>query len=282
MSSYQVYVKLRGRNKDCYRKIVSTEVAIFKSQSELIHNVYPYSPETILDNGDWFKIDGFSKTEFKNEIILEDDCSVDYASIKNHEYEGIEYLFVRIEECIFFQKIGKSKLVTKKQILHFGGHYRYTENAIPLIINEYPDAIYDSEKDVLFFKRIESISNIFKGIETLYREATQEEVESFLKDDIFELVNDFSLECVKKLNRKRIALAIESFMGMNDDEKKELVEYIGHYCPNLKINDGKISIDSDENLKFVMYGINQRFYTTAIGKEQRLANSVISLSQNNT
>ena len=42
--------------------------------------------------------------------------------------------------------------------------------------------------------------------------------------------------------------------------------------------DFKFEISSEQNLKMLLYGIEQRFYTTLIGDEKRLANSVISLT----
>ena len=36
-------------------------------------------------------------------------------------------------------------------------------------------------------------------------------------------------------------------------------------------------IGSEENLKQLMYGIEQRYYTTPIGNEKRLANSITTI-----
>lgn len=53
--------------------------------------------------------------------------------------------------------------------------------------------------------------------------------------------------------------------------------YIHSYCEEqLKFDaeNNKLKIKSDQELKFLLYGIEQRFYTTLIGKEKRLTNSV--------
>lgn len=36
-------------------------------------------------------------------------------------------------------------------------------------------------------------------------------------------------------------------------------------------------ITSEESLKLLLYGIEERFYTTAIGHKKRIANSVVAL-----
>lgn len=56
-----------------------------------------------------------------------------------------------------------------------------------------------------------------------------------------------------------------------------IFSYIGEYCPSLKTPDNKFAVNSEDELKLLLYGIEQRFYTTLVGGERRLANSVIPL-----
>lgn len=55
--------------------------------------------------------------------------------------------------------------------------------------------------------------------------------------------------------------------------------YIGDYCPGLKVSENSFEVGSENELKMLLYGIEQRFYTTPVGGEKRLANSVITLNQ---
>lgn len=59
-----------------------------------------------------------------------------------------------------------------------------------LVIKDIPDAVYIIKDDKLIFRTLSSISNIFKGIEDLYREATNTEVQQFRKRFI-DLKEDF-------------------------------------------------------------------------------------------
>ena len=74
-------------------------------------------------------------------------------------------------------------------------------------------------------------------------------------------------------------LALETLKKFNPKEKKQIVKYISKYCKNLKTNEDKNTFDigSEKELKELIYGIEQRYYTTEIGNEKRLANSVIKL-----
>ncbi len=159
-----------------------------------------------------------------------------------------------------------------------GESFVYRDDWEEITIRDTPDAIYDKSTDRLYFHKLESITGIFTGVDQLYKEATQEETEAFLHEDFISLKDSFAADKVKTANRKRIALAAETLKKLNPDQRKKMAKYIGEYCPDLKTADSKFEISSEQNLKMLLYGIEQRFYTTLIGDEKRLANSVISLS----
>ena len=59
-----------------------------------------------------------------------------------------------------------------------------------------------------------------------------------------------------------------------------MLSYIESYC-EVKLTydkeNKKFEVATDDDLKLLLYGIEQRFYTTPIGQEKRLANSVMRL-----
>jgi len=108
-------------------------------------------------------------------------------------------------------------------------------------------------------------------------EATEEETIKFLNEHFIVLKNGFSSENVKKNNRKRIALAIDTLSHLKKTEQEQIFSYIGDYCPNLKNSNDSFEIGNEDDLKMLLWGIEQRFYTTPIKKEKRVANSIITL-----
>ena len=138
-----------------------------------------------------------------------------------------------------------------------------------------PDAIYCQDNDTLYFRRLESITSIFKGIDQIYREATDEETAQFLQSNFIQLGETYTAENVKTANRKRIALASKTISNLAPQDRDNIFTYIGEYCPALKTPDNKFAISGENELKLLLYGIDQRFYTTLVGNEQRIANSVI-------
>lgn len=274
----QVYVKVRLRGKaNKYRKLLSTDENLYCSPDELIESSCPYTPGATLETGEWFKISEFSEKAFSIEITQKDYETVDYDSLQKAEYSQVDYLFAKIDDNLFFQNISKSKLVKKKGILGFGEGYRYERETAILFINEYPDAIYIPAEDALYFQRLEPIASIFGGISELYREATEHEVEEFLQNDFIDLTDGFESSKVKVANRKRIAMAMDTLSKMHDDDKKQIFAYICDYCPDIVTPEQKFKVGSEENLKMVLFGIEQRFYTTLVGGEKRIANSVVPL-----
>jgi len=267
-------IKNRSR-KITYRKIISDKTIYNKPNN--LKAAVAYNPATLLDEDTWYKIENFSTMEYCQEIMKSEFSSVDYDRLDKREIEIIDYLCSYQEGIFYFQNISKSNLQPKNWI-HMGDDYEYVEGGKVININKNADAIYVQESDVLYFTNLSKITGIFKGISELYREATDEETASFLNNSFIELANDFSASNVKTANRKRIALAVDVLSKFNSNEKKKVFKYINEYCPNLKSQNGSFSIGSEEELKQLLWGIEQRYYTTPVGKEKRLANSIITLN----
>lgn len=89
------------------------------------------------------------------------------------------------------------------------------------------------------------------------------------------------MDKVSKPNRKRVGLAVATLDKMSVDDKTNMLSYIHDYCGEQKLKfdekNHKFEISSDDELKLLLYGIEQRFYTTPFSQERRLANSVQAL-----
>lgn len=274
----KVYVKIRQRGEsNKYRKMLSTDKMIYPKGTKLIETSTAYSAKTLLDEGEWYFIEEFSQTEFFIDILANRVDSVDFEEFSAEDFNKIAYIFVAEREEVYFQNVSKSRLVRRKCIVHMGEAFKYDEGSMSIALNEVPDAIYVKTEDKLYFRKLASVTGIFKGIDQLYREATESETERFLERDFITLKNDFSSEQVKTANRKRIALAEDTLSHLQKEEQEKIFTYIGDYCPGLKCANGSFEVGNENDLKMLLYGIEQRFYTTLVGNEKRIANSVIRL-----
>ena len=75
---------------------------------------------------------------------------------------------------------------------------------------------------MLYFRRLESITGIFRGIDQLYKEATDEETTQFLSSGFIQLKDEYSASKVKTANRKRIALAQKTLADLDDDSRNNI------------------------------------------------------------
>lgn len=272
-----VFARVKRLRKNPYFKLISNQTLYDGVQVNLA-NCVQYNPDHNLDEDSWFKVENFSSHDFCPELLKADFHSSDFDDLKSEKFTEISYIFSVQGDDFYFQKISPSRLF-KRKLIALGEVATIEQAENRLIIQRLPDAIYFQESNVLVFRDLVVITSIFDGIDVLYREATNEEVHNFLNKSFIHL-DKFTAKDVSKPNRKRIALAMATLEKMSDDEKNMLFEYINDYCNNKLPFDkqsSKFTVSKDDELKQLIYGIEQRFYTATISKQRRLANSVVDL-----
>jgi len=267
--------KTKGSKGDFF-KVISNQ-SFFKLPEDL-NNTTSYNYNYILEDDEWFKIDQFSEKDFCIDFLRKSFISTEYNQITVQDYSNINYLIAYQSKIYYFQKLSSNHVIQKK-FFAISDAPTLIDNTRIIIINDFPDAIYDKEADIFYFKRLSLISAIFKGIEVLHKEATQEETEFFLANDFIKLSDNYSANDVKTMNRKRIAMAMDTLQNFSIQEKNSIFTYIKEYCQELNFDEElkNFSISSEDELKKLLYGIEQRYYTTRIGNEKRLANSIMKL-----
>lgn len=269
-----VFARVKNLRKKPFFKLISDH-SLYESVNINTVPCVVYSPDHNLDEDSWFKIEGFKDTDFCLDILKKDFDAKDYDDLKKEKFSEIAYLISIQGGNFYFQKVSPSLFVTRKSIV-FGEVAKIEQPENRLVIKPLPDAIYFKDSDTLIFRDLAGIASIFKGIDVLFKEATKEEVGNFLAEPFIKLEN-YGVDNVSKPNRKRIGLAMATLSTMTQDDRDLLIPYISEYCKNTLTYDeaaGKFTICKDDDLKHLIYGIEQRFYTTLISKEKRLANSV--------
>lgn len=269
----------RGRKGDMFK--VLSDVSVFKLPDDL-NNPKEYDTNYKLEDDEWFAITGFSTKEYCIEILKKRFIATDYNEIQKVDYGSIDFLCSIQAGVYFFQKLSSSQII-KRDYISFNDEPKFVVNEPIIVIDNFPDAIYIKTTDILYFKKLTSITSIFKGIDELYKEATEKETEEFLANDFIKLDNNYSAEKVKPANRKRIAMAMETLKKFTPTEKKDMYSYIREYCDELNFDETNENfiISDEEELKKLLFGIEQRYYTTKLGNERRLANSVTTLLAHN-
>ncbi|OZC63299.1 hypothetical protein CH276_13230 [Rhodococcus sp. 06-470-2] len=274
----QVYARLKRLRRAPFRRVISG-TKLFDVDVPESGFCVEYDPSTLLDDDEWFKISDFREREFFLNILDDNDLvSADMAELAKNQFGNISFLMSVQDENYFFQRVRPSVLLRRKSIV-FGDVAFLEEPSNRIIVNPLPDAIFAPESDILLFRDLAAVSPIFPGIDALYRLATDEQVQAFLNSDFIN--SNIRPADVSKPNRKRIALAIDSLGLMSSAEQKSVLSYISEYSEgklSLDPKSGTFNVSNDEELKILVYGIEQRFYTTMVGKEKRLANSIVKIS----
>lgn len=270
-----VFARIKALRKKPFFKLIS-DYTLFENIEIDTDFCIDYSPDHNLDEDSWFKVDSFSQKPFCIDILKGELDSKEWDDLEKAQFSKISYIFSLQGNDLYFQKISPGLFIRKKTIC-FGEVAQIEENEGRIVINSQPDAIYIKNSDTLIFRNLATISGIFKGIDTLFKEATNEEVKDFLGESFISLAGSYGIDSVSKPNRKRIALAMTTLAGMSEQDRANMLSYINDYCQEKLILDTgteKFSISKDNELKLLLYGVEQRFYTTPFGKEKRLANSV--------
>lgn len=267
----------RLRNQPIVR--VKSDYTLYEIELPDIDYCIAYSPDHNLDDDSWFKIENLSKQSYFLDFLTSSFDAKDCIEITKDQFDKIDYIVSHQNGDFYFQNIVPSLFLKKKTLLSFGENVTVDEDSNSLLLKQEPDAIYLVNEDILIFKKLEAITSIFKGINTLYKEATHSEVLSFFSKPFIKLEGDFCADNVSKLNRKNIALAINSLNQMSQGEKDDIIDYINGYSDvGLRFEDDKFIVSSNYELKMLVYGLDQRFHTTQVGNQKRVANSVISIS----
>lgn len=272
-----VFAKVKNLRKKPFFKLISDHT-LYEGVNVNIASCVAYNPDHNLDEDSWFKIEGFKDCDFCLDILKKDFDTKDYDDLKKERFSEIAYLLSIQGGNFYFQKVYPSLFIKRKSII-FGEVAKIEQPENRLVVKPFPDAIYLKDSDTLIFRDLAGIASIFKGIDILFKEATKEEVTNFLAESFIKLKN-YGVDDVSKPNRKRIGLAMKTLSTMTREDRDSLIPYINDYCKNTLTYDaasGKFTICKDDDLKQLVYGIEQRFYTTLISKERRIANSVLTL-----
>lgn len=268
----------KKRTNNTYYLVLSQEDRIYELPNDLL-NIKAYDTNYKLEDDEWFGIQDFSNSNYSIPFLTQDFNSAEYHQIINNQYNTVKFFCsYQDEDDYCFQKFIFSNIILRKWI-SLSGEPEIKVNEPILILRSIPEAVYRKSTNTLYFKNLSDIKSIFPEIIELYKEATDEETESFLNSEFINLNDGFDKTNVNTANRKRISMAIETLAKLEEEHKVQIHNYIKDYCPELEFSeeDNTFSIGNEEHLKNLIFGIEQRFYTTIVGNERRLANSISKL-----
>lgn len=279
--------KTNGKKGSFYNVLINTEIF----SPEDLSDTHEYDDQYKLEEDEWFVVKGFSSKTYCLNILKAPIVSTGQDYLQKQNYENISFIMFAHatdnNETFYFQKITPSSFFSRQKMLSWDTLKRPTDMAIYreykrlLVIKQHPDAIYvkNNNEDNLYFKRLSSITGIFDGINELYQEATNEEVDLFRQLSIIKFDDSFTNENIKTANRKRIKQALDKYNSFDDNQKQKLPDYIKNFYPELFEAESKtFKIENEMQLTEFLNGVNQRLYIMPIDDVKCVANSISKLS----
>ena len=285
--------KIKGRNGGL--SMVLSGETIFDSIPDF-SNARAYDDDYKLQDGEWFVVDGFSTKKYCLDVLKNTFDATAYSNLTKQLYKKIAFV-ISVQEnehgdlIYIFQNVTSSLLLSKQKFISFGpiniaidgvantDQASLVNNENILVLKDIPDCYYVKVEDKLYFRNLSCITSIFEGINELYNEATDEEVQTLFDMEMVDLGADFGVNKVKIPNRRKIKEALAKYNSFSDERKQKLPSYLSKYCPTLfdEIT-RRFKINSEKELTELLNGMNQRYYTTEIDEEKRLANSITVVS----
>ena len=270
-----LFAKTKGRT-GTFRKVLSDRTIYTNIPN--FADVHLYNDDIKLPDGHWFILNSFKGKEYAPILIRNQFNSADWSQIGRNDYDKIDYIVsIQNEGKIYiFQNITPSAVYKRQSLVSLDEQPTLLNKDHLLIIHEIPDAYYFQEEDTLYFKRLSAITTVFPGINELYNEATDGEVDEILNLDILDISSSFTKENVKTANRRKIREAMALYREYTDVQKGLLTSYLRKYCNDLSFDErtSKFHINDEKGLSQLLNGFCQRYYTTEISNDKRVALSV--------
>lgn len=263
-----------------YKVLTSTE-EIYSSQLLSFEHNCPFTEGTELDDDEWFKIELFNKKDYCLPILLEDIASTQYNQLQESKYSDLDYL-VAVQDSgntFCFQRI-TSQSILKRKVLSLSQAPAIHKMEKTILLEDIPHAIYKKDENCLYFKRLSTLTPIFKGIDSLYREATHDEATAFMSSSFMDTAGQIDIGKISSANLKRIHAASEKLSSLTDKQREKILNYIHKYKSDIPYDatTNKYTITSNTELQFLLWGIEERYFSTITKKERRVARSVMRLN----
>lgn len=267
-----LFVKTKGK-QGTFRKVLSNQTVY--NDIPGFDDKRPYNDELNLRDGQWFVLEHFSEKDYAPILIKEDFNSAAWSQISREDYDKIDYI-VSVQNdgnLLIFQNVTTRLIYKRQSLLSLDEQPSLINKDHTLVINTYADAYYVRNTDSLYFKRLSNITSIFSGINELYNEATDAEVDSLFRLSMLHIDPDFTRDKVKTANRRKIKEALDMYNNYTTEQKTQLPNYLKKYCSDLVYDEhlGKFEISTEKTLTLLLNGLCQRYYTTEISNEKKVA-----------
>lgn len=226
----------------------------------------------------WFRIEHLSQTDYSNNLFLNAVESGELTTVNINQLDDIVFFAYYADQKFYIQRILKGCYIKKASFWSTGDQIQYANDNKMVTINLIPDGIYDQVRDILYFQDLHKLYSIFSNIKHEYIQGTDDQVQEFLSNEMISLGEGFNMSNISLTNRKRINEVLNEYNSYNEEQKSELWDYIRKYTNGeLLFDDSKFIINSDADLRLLLFGMSKRLYQPPLTNDVQVATSTTSI-----
>lgn len=236
-----------------------------------IHEGVKFNPDRKLEQSQWYYVELTSDHIAKmiDPYTDNEKASADLSNTVQADYEVVEVVYRVYGKAAIFTKITNSYRVTNKRFMKFLDleQVKVVEEGHSIEFSGEVHAYYDG-RGKLYFRDFSKVRSMFPGIDDFYREATREEKQRFLDNEVFN-VTELEAEHIGQLDSKRIALVLEdeNIKFELDATRQKIIDSAKHYAEEkgIEITDNnQIVLASPQDLKKALNIILSKYYISEI------------------
>lgn len=256
------------------------KIDLLQSITENIKNVFinnassimTSDTEEILFDGN-FKIDGDEVLYVEMDLpenVLEANSNAIGLEVLDITRDDIKTLFWIEDDMYYFQNFDKRKLLQNKNVIFYSGttYHKLKEDA--LIVENMVNAIY---KDGKFYFKSYANANKIISLSDFFEEASNETIEEFADNAIFELDLDWLKENSDTMIRKQITLIQKSQVIVSASPRK-IKASAKKFNLDIEMENGKLKLPNDKKAcKNILSFLNEQYYFGLISGKKFITNS---------
>jgi hypothetical protein len=228
--------------------------------------------EEILFDGN-FKIDGDEVLYVEmslSENLIEANYNAIGLEILDITKDDIKTLFWIENDVYYFQNFDRRKLLHNKNVIFYSGTTYHKLNEDALIVDNMVNAIY---KDGKFYFKSYANANKIISLSDFFEEASNETIEEFADNAIFELDLDWLKENSDTMIRKQITLIQKSQVIVSASPRK-IKASAKKFNLDIEMENGKLKLPNDKKAcKNILSFLNEQYYFGLISGKKFITNS---------
>ncbi len=238
----------------------------------LDYRIMTAETEEILFDGN-FKIDGDEVLYVEmslSENLIEANANAIGLGILDINRDDIKTLFWIENDVYYFQNFDKRKLLQNKNVIFFSGttYHKLDEDA--LIVENMVNAIY---KDGKFYFKSYANANKIISLSDFFEEASNETIEEFATNEIFDLDLNWLKENSDTTIRKQITLIQKSQVIVSASPRR-IKASAKKFNLDIVMENGKLKLPNDKKAcKNILSFLNEQYYFGLISGKKFITNS---------